>query len=108
MSATTRRRPPAAEAHGACRWVEPLGPNDSAALLEINGVPYVLCVLEDERTSAVLGYQMVKADGTRYEIDAATWECNCPDMTFRPDRPGGCKHVKALRAALAQLPQHAA
>jgi hypothetical protein len=28
------------------------------------------------------------------------WTGDCPDATFHPERPGGCKHVAALRAAL--------
>ena len=31
------------------------------------------------------------------------WTCDCPDATFRPDRPGGCKHVNALRSALLRI-----
>jgi hypothetical protein len=26
--------------------------------------------------------------------------CDCGDRTFRPDRPGGCRHMAALRQAL--------
>jgi hypothetical protein len=31
--------------------------------------------------------------------------CDCPDHTFHPERPGGCKHMRALAAALAALAQ---
>jgi hypothetical protein len=32
-----------------------------------------------------------------------TWTCSCPDFAHR-SRDGGCKHARALRAALAALP----
>jgi hypothetical protein len=32
-----------------------------------------------------------------------TWTCSCPDFAHRV-RDGGCKHVRALRKALAALP----
>jgi hypothetical protein len=32
-----------------------------------------------------------------------TWTCSCPDFAHR-SRDGGCKHARALRAALASLP----
>jgi hypothetical protein len=33
--------------------------------------------------------------------------CTCEDATYRPDRPGGCRHVNALRMALVELAQRA-
>jgi hypothetical protein len=38
-------------------------------------------------------------------VEEHVWTCDCPDATYQPERPGGCKHVKALRAALAALAQ---
>ena len=29
--------------------------------------------------------------------------CTCEDSTYRPDRPGGCRHVVALGQALPEL-----
>lgn len=29
--------------------------------------------------------------------------CDCPDACYRPDRPGGCKHLAAVRQAVATL-----
>jgi uncharacterized Zn finger protein len=38
-----------------------------------------------------------------YDVDVRVepWTCDCPDATFHAERPGGCKHVLALKAALA-------
>jgi hypothetical protein len=48
----------------------------------------------------VLGYQLRKPEGKVYDLSS----CDCPDAEFHPERPGGgCKHRKALRAALRAL-----
>ena len=105
---TTKTRKVLPPATGHARWVEPLGPADTSAVLEINGTAYVVTVLEDERTGDVLGYQLEKGDGSHYDVDAATWECSCPDATWRLERRSACKHSRGLRAALGSLAQPAA
>jgi hypothetical protein len=50
------------------------------------------------------------ADGDRHyvHLDGPTApRCTCEDATYRPDRPGGCRHVNALRMALVELAQRA-
>src|SRR5262245_42311987 len=92
---TSKLRP----ASGRCRWVLPIGEADTG-VLNINGTNYTVTVLRGQ--SGVEGYRLVKADGTTtYDIGATEqrWTCDCPDATFHPERPGGCKHVSALRAA---------
>lgn len=37
--------------------------------------------------------------------DPHGWRCDCEDATYRPDRPGGCKHCVALRKVAEQLRQ---
>jgi hypothetical protein len=66
-------------------------------ILAINGVPYVVL-----RLSSGVGYRLEKGDRTTYDVntEAETWTCDWPDATFHPERPGGCKHIAALRAAL--------
>jgi hypothetical protein len=45
--------------------------------------------------------QLVRFGGhEQYAINLDTEECDCPDGTYNPDRPGGCKHVVALRQTL--------
>jgi hypothetical protein len=81
--------------------VVPIGKVSHTGVLEINGTIYTITVLYlyGERT----GYRLEKLDGAVYDIDATApqWRCDCPDATYHPERPGGCKHVAALRAALA-------
>ena len=82
---------------GTCRWVLPIGIADTG-VLAINGTNYTVTVLRSP--NGVEGYRLGKTDGTVYDIAATTerWACDCPDATYRQRE---CKHVAALRAALA-------
>jgi len=54
----------------------------------------------------LLGMRVVKmSTGVSHDIDMTTspWRCDCGDATHRPNRPGGCRHVVALRQAAEQL-----
>jgi hypothetical protein len=47
------------------------------------------------------GFRLTKyGTGEVYDLprDLSTWDC--PDYTYRPNRPGGFKHMEALRQAL--------
>jgi hypothetical protein len=35
-----------------------------------------------------------------YDLPPDLSGCDCPDRTHKPERPGGCKHMVALRLAL--------
>jgi hypothetical protein len=96
MNATKSCKAPQA-VHGSCRWVRPIGVEDTkSGLLEINGRFYGVILIDG-------GYEIVKPDRTVYHIDREFWVCDCPDATFRAERPGGCKHVAALKAALRSI-----
>src|SRR5205823_4785541 len=86
-------------AHGTCRWVLPLAAD--FGVLQINGTSYALCRLAG-------GFRLMKPDGQTYDLDASDadyWICTCPDYEFARHQkdPAGCKHVKAVKAALAHL-----
>jgi len=54
----------------------------------------------------LLGMRLVKvSSGEQHDIDMTTspWRCDCGDATHRPNRPGGCRHVVALRQAAEQV-----
>jgi hypothetical protein len=91
--------------HGVAKWVLPIGEADAGGLA-INGTAYTVNVLRGTGR-AINGYRLCKADGTAYDVntEAEPWTCDCPDATFHPERPGGCKHVAGLRAALAAAGQ---
>jgi hypothetical protein len=99
MSLLLNRQPTrkAKPVSGTCKWVLPIG-EVGTGVLSINGVSYTTTVLKDQ--DRVTGYRLQKFDGMVYDIDASReqWGCDCPDATYRERE---CKHVKALRAALA-------
>src|SRR5262245_51314978 len=85
---------------------EIVGPAGKPGVLSIDGTPYLCSYvgeLPPEGEPVVRGYRVVKADGAVYDIDTTAphgWTCDCPDATYRSERPGGCRHVQALRQAL--------
>jgi hypothetical protein len=101
MSLLVNRQPKAKTrpVSGSCRWVLSIG-ECGTGVLAINGTNYTVTVLRGQ--NGIVGYRMAKVDGTVYDIGTTEerWTCDCPDATFHPERPGGCKHVVALRAAL--------
>jgi hypothetical protein len=50
-----------------------------------------------------VGYRLKKPTGEVYDLAADLSSCDCAHATFYPERPGGCKHRRALTAALASL-----
>jgi hypothetical protein len=78
--------------------------------LLINGVEYLVLELLSPDDGYPLGWQLLRPAAGR--VDAASYcvlvhdgdlLCDCPDSTYRPDRPEGCKHQRALAAALRAL-----
>jgi len=91
---------PPSPVHGHCRMV--LWSPDTESVIEINDAPYWLKLLWD--SGNLVGVRLEKM-GTPEVYDIALNEshgprCDCPDMTYRPNRPGGCKHVKAVQRLL--------
>jgi hypothetical protein len=50
----------------------------------------------------LLGLRLRKFGGEEpaYDLPADLSSCDCPDRTYRAERPGGCRHMAALRQAL--------
>jgi hypothetical protein len=47
------------------------------------------------------GFRLRKLGGAgAYELPRDLSSCSCPDRAHRPGRPGGCRHMAALRQAL--------
>jgi hypothetical protein len=96
---TVRATRPAA---GTARWLARPDAEGAGGVLDINGTAYEVLPLFDGE--AHVGYRLLKADATMYDLPADLSTCDCPDRTFNPDRPGGgCKHMLALAAALRAL-----
>lgn len=52
----------------------------------------------------LVAYRLRKFGTERqYDLPADLSSCDCGDRTHRPERPGGCRHMVALRQALAGL-----
>jgi hypothetical protein len=88
-------------ATGTCRWLTRPSRPGEYGVLAVNGTAYEVLALFDGDTLA--GYRLLKADGAMYDLPADLGGCDCPDHTFHPERPGGCKHMQALRAAFVAL-----
>ena len=90
-------------ATGLCRWLSKPNAHHEGGVLAINGTAYEVLPLFDGETLA--GYRLLKADGAMYDLPVDLSGCDCPDHCYHPERPGGCKHMAAMRAALAALAQ---
>jgi hypothetical protein len=54
-----------------------------------------------DRRGRVASFELTQfGTNARYHLPADLSTCDCPDHTFREERPGGCKHMVALRQAL--------
>lgn len=96
-----KSRPATRPARGLCRWVRRPNAHHEGGVLSINGITYEVLPVYDGDVLA--GYRLLKAEGQMYDLPADLSSCDCPDRCFHPERPQGCKHMLALRAALAAL-----
>lgn len=83
-------------------WSCDLIPQGMPGMLVVNNVVYMLIVLS-EGPGPERGYRLVKDDGSLYDLPADLGSCDCPDGTYRSERPHGCKHAVALREALRAI-----
>jgi hypothetical protein len=53
-----------------------------------------------------VGFRLRKlGTGRQYDLPRDLSACVCGDRTHRPERPGGCRHMAALRQALPTVSQ---
>ena len=68
---------------------------EHAGAVEIDGQTY------EVRRVGKTTVQLSRIDSRRgrgvYTVNVRPYQCNCPDAVYQPTRPGGCKHVVALR-----------
>jgi hypothetical protein len=114
METMTKTRKPVKPVSGNARWIggapSQARLDDGDAILQITVAgkePGFYHVETNRDGDKVRGYRLIKIDALEkaatYDVelhDDGSLTCDCPDAT-NVDRPGGCKHVKALRAALA-------
>ena len=102
MNATTSRPGrQLAPASGRVLVLRPLGAvTETTGEISINGKPYYLtCHPHGFRLTS---YDSLHQGVTVYDLPLDLSSCDCPDATYRSERPGGCKHRKALQALKAR------
>ena len=53
----------------------------------------------------VTGWKLKKFNSVEvYDLPSSLDSCDCPDGTYRSERPGGCRHQQAIRQALTARP----
>jgi hypothetical protein len=85
---------------GGARVLRPVGTvNDAVGEISINDHAYYLTRLQDGYR--LTGFDARRQQVTTYDLPLDLSTCDCPDGAFRSERPGGCKHRKALTALKA-------
>ncbi len=114
MQSTTtkvrRQQKPLAPATGAVKVLRAVGEvNDRVGEIRIgadaNTKDYYVAVFPGGYR--LHGWDGRKGEPTVYDLPADLSSCDCPDHTYRGERPGGCRHMRALAAlkAAGRLPE---
>lgn len=97
----TACRKPTRPVTGSCRWIL----SDTAERLAL-GLPAGLTITTATGTALYFvtrhetGYRVEKDGGDTHDLDLDLTTCTCADCTYRQR---ACRHLKALKAALAAL-----
>lgn len=87
-------------ATGKVRVLRPVGTvNDRAGEIAIEGKAYYLALTGTGYR--LHGYDARAQAPTLYDLPLSLDSCDCPDATYNAERPGGCKHRRALAALKA-------
>ncbi len=81
---------------------------DNAAVLSITDqvtgeekAYWTQAIFEGAAGERCLGFRLTAfVSGEVYDLPRDLSSCDCPDRTFKSERPGGCRHMAALRQAL--------
>lgn len=102
MNQTTtspRSRKPLPAVSGTAKLLQAIGtvgkPEDRQGEISINGKAYFCKCLD--HSYQLFGFDAKRGQSTVYDLPADLSSCDCADSTFREDRPGGCKHRRALQ-----------
>jgi hypothetical protein len=58
----------------------------------------------DSHSGKVLSFELTKfGSDARYHLPSDLSNCDCPDHIYREERPGGCRHMRALKEALCGM-----
>lgn len=96
---------------------QPASLRDGVAVLEIREPDAItlywtqLLTVDGHGVGCRLTKFLAHCDGNEpnvYDVNLIDGTCDCPDGIYRPERPGGCRHLVALRQALPLLVQEVA
>jgi hypothetical protein len=62
--------------------------------------PYWVEALYDGERCVAFRLRKFGGEDGAHDVSRDLTTCTCGDATFRPERPGRCRHVQALRQAL--------
>ncbi len=105
----TRQVPPAVEVE--CWWIEipsttELAEGTARCVIATPKTAgnYSLGVIWDDDNFDILGWRLVPEHNPQesYDLPATLDACECGDFRNR-NRPGGCKHIRAMRRLLAEI-----
>lgn len=100
MTTATRTRKPLAPVAGVVKMLKPVGAvNDRTGEVQINDRRYYFEPLP--KGYRLTGFNPQKLEVVVYDLPLDLSSCDCADTTFRGERPGGCKHRRALQALRA-------
>jgi hypothetical protein len=106
----TRSRKPLEPVQVVGRFAEGVTPDQlpqGSAILEIEDAKgetfyWTEAVIDGGRLVGVTLQKFNDGDRHYVHLDGDVG-CTCEDATYRPDRPGGCRHVNAVLQALVEL-----
>ena len=105
-STSPRRKEQVKPVTGKVRWLRPLVLGKTLGRIAITNANHETTEYDigafTETGGAIQGFGLAKDDDEIYSIDTTAgfgWVCDCADYQFRNRE---CKHIKAIRAALAQ------
>jgi hypothetical protein len=104
-STSLHRQEQAKPVTGSVRWLRPLVLGKTLGRIAITNANHETTEYDigafTDRDGIVQGFGLAKDDDEVYAIDTTAgfgWVCDCADCQFRNRE---CKHIKAVRAALA-------
>ncbi len=100
VTKSPRSRKPLRPVSGRVRVLRPVGSvNATTGEVSISGKCYYLTV--HATGYRLTGWDRQHRQPTAYDLPADLSGCDCPDAVYAGERPGGCKHRRALAALKA-------
>ena len=115
-AATATPRRPTASSPRETKPLEPVDPvvelveydlETGTGIVQIDEHRYVMIRFRDQgKTIGMRLTRFCSKKGLRkidVDFTAKPWACDCEDAAYRSERPGGCKHIVAMRKVIEQM-----